>query len=40
MFVAKYHGTMKWFTSPRPSSLRAMHVLDAMAASATRATAG
>ena len=40
MFVAKCHGTVNWFTSVRPPSYRAMRVLDAMAASALRATAG
>ena len=40
MFVAKCHGTMNWFTSVRPPSYGAMRVLDAMAASALRATAG
>ena len=40
MFVAKCHGTLNWFTSVRPPSLRAMRVLDAMAVSAMRATAG
>ena len=40
MFVAKCHGTVNWFTSVRPPSYGAMRVLDAMAASAMRATAG
>ena len=40
MFVAKCHGTVNWFTIVRPPSYRAMCVLDAMAASALRATAG
>ena len=40
MFVAKCHGTVNWFTSVRPPSYGAMRVLDAMAASAIRATAG
>ena len=40
MFVAKCHGTVNWFTSVRPPSYGAMRVLDAMAASALRATAG
>ena len=40
MFVAKCHGTVNWFTGVRPPSYGAMRVLDAMAASALRATAG
>ena len=40
MFVAKCHRTVNWFTSVRPPSYGAMRVLDAMAASALRATAG
>ena len=40
MFVAKCHGTVNWFTSVRPPSYGTMCVLDAMAASALRATAG
>ena len=40
MFVAKYHGTVNWFTNVRPPSYGAMPVLDAMAASVLRATAG
>ena len=40
MFVAKCHGTVNWFTSVRPPSYGAMRVLDAMAVSAIRATAG
>ena len=40
MFIAKCHGTVDWFTSVRPPSYGAMRVLDAMAASALRATAG
>ena len=40
MFVAKCHGTVNWFASVRPPSYGAMRVLDAMAASAMRATAG
>ena len=40
MFVAKCHGTVNWFTSVRPPSYRAMRILDAMAASALRVTAG
>ena len=39
MFVAKCHSTVNWFTSVRPPSYIAMRVLDAMAASALRATA-
>ena len=40
MFVAKCHGTVNWFTSVRPPSYGAMRVVDAMASSAMRATAG
>ena len=40
MFVAKCHGTVNWFTSVHPPSYGAMRVLDAMAASAIRATVG
>ena len=40
MFVAKCHGIVNWFTSVRPPSCGAMRLLDAMAASAMRATAG
>ena len=40
MFVAKCHGMVNWFTSVRPPSYGAMHMLDAMAAWAIRATAG
>ena len=39
MFVAKCHGTVNWFTSVRPPSYGAMRELDAIAASAMRATA-
>ena len=40
MFVSKCHGTVNWFTSVLSPSYRAMRVLDAMAASPLRATAG
>ena len=40
MFVAKCHGMVNWFSSVHPPSYGAMRVLDAMAASALRATAG
>ena len=40
MFVAKCHGTVNYFTRVRPPSYGAMRVLDAMAASALRATDG
>ena len=40
MFVTKCHGTVNWFTSVRPPSYRTMCVLDAMAASALRASNG
>ena len=40
MFLAKCHGTINWFTIVRPPSYRAMRVLDAMTASASRAAAG
>ena len=40
MYTAKCHGTVNWFTSVRPPSYRALRVLDAMTASAMRATAG
>ena len=40
MYTAKCHGTVNWFTSVRPPSYGALRVLDAMTASAMRATAG
>ena len=40
MYAAKCHGTANWFTSVRPPSYGALRVLDAMTASAMRATAG
>ena len=40
VFVAKCHGTVNCFTRVRPPSYGAMRALDAMAASALRASAG